>query len=232
MSCSSLLKIVFIMILAGLPCLRAQSKATDLDISNAVLIEQTQGLEAVDKPLETHLQEQATASEETFKENPEEIFEAAVPDEIPFENDDPALDSLATATTEPAVEPVIRYEKTEALEPVLMLRGEPMEEAGENVEKERIRGRIVPEKRNIKRRRFMFRWVLKTDDGRRIPLKSNLQLLTLVRREDLLEGPVMLTGYFIASAINPELKYFKVEKAVPAGDTDDKGEDPAKKKKK
>lgn len=226
---SPVVRLGFILLFAGAGILLAQS-----DISQAVLKEQAQGLEAVDEPLEKHLQEQTDDRDdsvgEAADENPEEIFEAPVPDEIPFEDEASASLNL-NSDLEMAPEPEKFYEKVDALEPVLMLRGNPVVEAGENIKKERIRGRIIPEKRNIKRRRFMFRWVLQTEDGRRIPLKSNLQLLTLVRKEELLDGPAMLTGYFVASAINPELQYFNVEKAVPAGDSDDKEDKEDKSKK-
>jgi hypothetical protein len=197
------------------------------DISEAVIKEQTAGLEASETTLEEHLQEKA--QQEMAMENPEEIFETPAPDAIPFEDgssEEPDL-QVASASEEfvndllPEDEEEKLYEKALALDPVLMLRGNPIEEMSETSRKEKLRGRIIPEKRNISRRRYMFRWVLQTDDGRRIPLKSNLKLLTLVRKEELLDGPAMLTGYFVASALNPELKYFNVENAVPAGDADE-----------
>lgn len=212
------------------------------DISEAVLKEQAVGLEATEKTLEEHLQEksqQEMAQPEISSENPEEIFEAPIPEDIPFEDgaSDESDSQLASASEnfEGAVLPENSqeklYEKTAALEPVLMVRGNPVEEMSENSKKEKLRGRIIPEKRNITRRRYMFRWVLQTEDGRRIPLKSNLKLLSLVRKEELLDGPAMLTGYFVASALNPELRYFNVENAVPAGDADeDKPEKAATKK--
>jgi hypothetical protein len=45
-----------------------------------------------------------------------------------------------------------------------------------------------------------------------------LTLLQTVRKEELLDGLVMLTGYYVESPMNAALKYFVVEKAVPAGD--------------
>ncbi len=212
------------------------------DISEAVLKEQAIGLEATETTLEEHLQEksqQEMAQPEISSENPEEIFEAPIPEDIPFEDGASDESDSQLASGSENLEGVVLlensqeklYEKAAALEPVLMVRGNPVEEMSENSKKEKLRGRIIPEKRNITRRRYMFRWVLQTDDGRRIPLKSNLKLLSLVRKEELLDGPAMLTGYFVASALNPELRYFNVENAVPAGDADeDKPEKSAAKK--
>ncbi|MFZ5949377.1 MAG: hypothetical protein ACOYXC_01630, partial [Candidatus Rifleibacteriota bacterium] len=120
-----------------------------------------------------------------------------------------------------ASEPENLYEKAQSLEPSLMLRGKPVEEVCEADARQRLKGKIVPEKHQIARRRHMLRWVLQTEDHQRIPLKSNLQLLTIVRKEDLLDGPVMLTGYFVKSGFNENLQYFNVEKAVPAGDSEE-----------
>ena len=208
----------------------ASSLLGESDISNALLKEQAQGLEAVEKPLEEHLQEKQKSeleddvevSDPEVSEDPQDIFEAAIPEEIPFEESDEntAFDSANMASA--SVEPEKVYEKAEALEPALMMRGTIVEEVSETAQKERLRGRIVPEKHAVRRRRHMFRWVLQTDDGRRIPLKSNLRLLTFVRNEEILDGPAMVTGYFVASGMNPDLKFLNVEKIVPAGDSDEK----------
>ncbi|MEW6710088.1 MAG: hypothetical protein AB1403_09735, partial [Candidatus Riflebacteria bacterium] len=167
-----------------------------------------------------------------------EIYETPIPDEIPFEDEE---NLNASSPGEIASEPEKLYEKAEPMEPSLMLRGKPIEEVCEADARQRLKGKIVPEKQQINRRRHMLRWVLQTEDRRRIPLKSNLQLLTIVRKEDLLDGPVMLTGYFVKSGFNENLQYFNVEKAVPAGDSEEektaekeksKGKSSEKKKKK
>lgn len=106
------------------------------------------------------------------------------------------------------------FEKAEALAPALMTRGKPEDELSDVNEIKKITGRLVPEKQPLGRRRHLYRWVLKTDDGRRIPLKSNLKLLTEVRNEKMLDGKVNLSGHFIKSGMNQELQYFVVESAT------------------
>lgn len=106
------------------------------------------------------------------------------------------------------------FEKAEALTPALMTRGKPEDDESETSEVKKITGRLVPEKQPLGRRRYLYRWVLKTDDGRRIPLKSNLKLLTQVRNEKMLDGKVNLTGRFVKSGMNEELQYFVVESAT------------------
>lgn len=104
-----------------------------------------------------------------------------------------------------------------------MTRGKPENELSDVNEIKKITGRLVPEKQPLGRRRHLYRWVLKTDDGRRIPLKSNLKLLTEVRNEKMLDGKVNLTGRFIKSGMNEELQYFVVESATFADSTPESG---------
>ncbi|GAB4279912.1 MAG: hypothetical protein Kow0029_24120 [Candidatus Rifleibacteriota bacterium] len=153
-------------------------------------------------------------------------FNATPPPEIEFveESDEAVLND------EIKPEPKKTYEKVDPMEPVLMVRGEPVEQICETSRKEKIKGIILPEKHYIKRRRYVYRWVLETDDGMRIPLKSNLHLLTQVRKEELLDGPVMLSGYYVQSGMNEKLRYFVVESAVPAGDNNQENKMSAKKK--
>lgn len=150
------------------------------------------------------------------EESAEPPSEVAVPDEIPFETDENL--NLESEDGENTEEIKKVYEKIPAMDPTLMVRGSPVEEISETAAKEKLKGTIFPEKHPIRRRKFLYRWVLETSDGKRIPLKSNLKLLTLVRKEELLDGPVLLTGYFVQSGMNENLRYFVVDSAVPAGD--------------
>jgi hypothetical protein len=139
------------------------------------------------------------------------------PDEIPFEESDAIeSESFIFEGIEYEADTEKLYEKVDAMEPTLMVRGKPVEEDDEGRKKERLRGRLTPEKHQLNRRKFYYRWVLKTASGDRIPLKSDLKLLGLVRKEELLDNPVMVTGFFIQSAMNDKLRYFVVERAVPA----------------
>ncbi|MGM0598283.1 MAG: hypothetical protein ACQETH_00580 [Candidatus Rifleibacteriota bacterium] len=166
----------------------------------------------------------ASASIELIR--PEETIATSVviPEEIKFENDSEDIDMISSGSqyleevaSMSLVKPVT-FEKVPALQPALMKSDESLANREEEVKIEKIKGMIVPEKHPVKRRRYLFRWVLKTEDKKRIPLKSNLTLLQIVRKEKLLDGLVMLTGYYVESAMNQVLKYFVVEKAVPAGD--------------
>ena len=151
----------------------------------------------------------------TGTEIPEELeFEKSSEGEIIASSGTDYLEELASMSLVESA----TYEKVSALQPALMMSNESLINQEEEVKIEKIKGSIIPEKHPVKRRRYLFRWVLKTEDENRIPLKSNLTLLQTVRKEELLDGLVMLTGYYVESPMNPALKYFVVEKAVPAGD--------------
>lgn len=106
------------------------------------------------------------------------------------------------------------YEKADALEPLLMLAGTPADDEADAQLSEKVSGKIIAEKKPVARRRHVYRWVLKTEDGRRIPLKSNIKLLQEVRRENVLDSEVSLTGYYVTSGFNDKLRYFVVESVV------------------
>jgi len=147
--------------------------------------------------------------------------------ELGRENTSDIASAALPAPAETASETL--YEKAEALEPQLMLAGTPVEEGDEAQQSEKISGRIIPEKKPITRRRHINRWVLKTEDGRRIPLKSNIKLLQEVRRDNILDSEVSLTGRYIRSGLNEKLRYFVVETVVVL---EDESKDSAAKDKK
>ncbi|MDD3147575.1 MAG: hypothetical protein PHD82_09755 [Candidatus Riflebacteria bacterium] len=122
-----------------------------------------------------------------------------------------SIESAQTASTSEQL-----FEKAEALEPALMTAGKPEEDEADANETQKLSGLVVPEKHPIGGRRHLFRWVLKTDDGKRIPLKSNLRLLSEVRLEKILDGRVTLNGHFVKSPLNKELRYFVIESATVA----------------
>ncbi len=176
--------------------------------------------------------------EEISKQNDSEEIEEVVEEESSEKSNDPDLDEFLQASegtdTENAVEIdeadgqsadsqkddkrsdefVGRFEKVSPLEISLITDGNPEEELNEFSEMQKITGRLVPERRRIGRRSYVYRWVLKGEDGSRIPLKSNLKLLSEVKKEDLLDGYVALTGKFIESGFANELRYFMVESVV------------------
>lgn len=126
---------------------------------------------------------------------------------------------------------VSSFEKPASLEPLLILNGKPVDEINELNSVTRISGRLYPEKKLLGRRKFVYRWVLKTGDSQLIPLKSNLKLLQEVKKENNLDGFVTLTGRFVDSGFKSELKYFVIESLtavdelpIPASQSESKGE--------
>ncbi len=167
---------------------------------------------------EIALEETSPASETVVTDTENEI----IPVQWPDSPEDPEFasgsqqlfsDNTASATRSGGELPGL-FEKAEALAPALMTRGKPEDELSDVDEIKKITGRLVPEKQPLGRRRHLYRWVLKTDDGGRIPLKSNLKLLTEVRNEKMLDGKVNLSGRFIKSGMHEELQYFVVESAT------------------
>lgn len=127
------------------------------------------------------------------------------------------IENAAASGTESLPEEAIgegRFEKADALEPHLLLAGTPADEEAEAQVSEKLSGRIIAEKHPLTRRRHMYRWVLKTADGLRIPLKSNIKLLQEVRRDEILDSQVNLTGKFVHSGYDDKLRYFVVESVV------------------
>lgn len=131
------------------------------------------------------------------------------------------IDDLSAKTTD-EVASVTLYEKADALEPQLLLSGTPADDEDESSLSEKLMGMIIAEKKPLGRRRYVYRWVLKTEDGQRIPLKSNMKLLQEVRRENVLDSEVALTGRFIDSGFDEHLRYFVVESLLVMDE--DKGE--------
>lgn len=127
----------------------------------------------------------------------------------------------ATKLLPEETEPENLFEKADALEPQLMMAGAPVDEQGEAQLNAKIKGRIIAEKKPISRRRHLYRWVLESEDGSRIPLKSNIKLLQEVRRDEILDSQVSLTGKYIASGFKNNLQYFVVESIVVLDDSPD-----------
>ncbi len=187
------------------------------------------------KEVKEESEETANADEAGSATEELPVDNSPLPDEVigeyaVDENDDDGLDleivdeadagAIASAALPPLPEVASEtlYEKADALEPQLLLSGTPVEEGVEGQVSEKISGRIVAEKQPLARRRHLFRWVLKADDGRRIPLKSNIKLLQEVRRDNILDGKVALTGRYIRSGLNDKLRYFVVESLVALDD--------------
>lgn len=96
---------------------------------------------------------------------------------------------------------------SEPLEPVLLTDGKPKSEDDESEKVYTYSGLLIPEKQQVNRKKYMVRWVLKLDDGTRIPLKSNLKLLQEVKKEKNLNDFVTISGKMRTSAMEKDLKY-------------------------
>ena len=116
---------------------------------------------------------------------------------------------------------------SEPLEPVLLTEGKPKSEDDENEKIYTYSGLLIPEKQLLSRKKYMVRWVLKLDDGTRIPLKSNLKLLQEVKKESNLNDFVTISGKMRTSAMEKDLKYL-VPDSVLNGIKLNKSKDSAK----
>ncbi len=99
------------------------------------------------------------------------------------------------------------YDKTEPLEPFLITDAKPKSIDDESEKDYAFTGILIPEKQPLSRSKNMLRWVLQLDDGRRIPLKSNLKLLQEVRKEQNLEDYVSIRGKMRTSSMDKNLRY-------------------------
>lgn len=106
---------------------------------------------------------------------------------------------------------------SEPLEPVLLTYGKPKSSDDESEKVYTYNGILIPEKQPLSRKKHMLRWVLKLDDGTRIPLKSNLKLLQEVRKESNLADYVSVSGKMRTSALEKDLKYLVPDTIVKGG---------------
>jgi hypothetical protein len=105
----------------------------------------------------------------------------------------------------------------EPLEPVLLTEGKPKSSDDESEKVYTYSGLLIPEKQPLGRKKHMLRWVLKLDDGTRIPLKSNLKLMQEVRKENNLDDFVTISGKMRTSAMEKELRYLVPDSVVKGG---------------
>ncbi len=106
---------------------------------------------------------------------------------------------------------------SEPMEPVLLTDGKPKSLDDESEKVYTYSGLLIPEKQPLGRKKHMLRWVLKLDDGTRIPLKSNLKLMQEVRKENNLDDFVTISGKIRTSAMEKELRYLVPDSIVKGG---------------
>lgn len=174
-----------------------------------------------------------TAAADNIEELP--IDDSPLPDQVieEYASDDFAADvASAPEVLVDEVASATLFEKADALEPALMIAGTPEDDEGDAGSSDKINGRIIAEKKPLNRRRHLYRWVLKTADGSRIPLKSNIKLLQEVRRENILDSEVALAGKYVQSGYSDKLRYFVVESVVILDEVTSESDDKAAGKKK
>ena len=108
-------------------------------------------------------------------------------------------------------------EMADPLEPVLLTEGKPKSMDDESEKVYTFSGLIVPEKQLLSRKKYMLRWVLKLEDGTRIPLKSNLKLMQEVRKESNITDFVTISGKMRTSAVEKELRYLVPDSITKGG---------------
>lgn len=107
------------------------------------------------------------------------------------------------------------FDKSEGTEPQLIQDAEIVtKETDEDRKKERVEitGRLAIEEHPVARRRMLRRWVLKTAEGERIPLTSNYELLSAVKKAGIPDETVKVTGRWTVSSAEPRLKYLTAER--------------------
>lgn len=112
-----------------------------------------------------------------------------------------------------------KKDKPESLEPFLITDGNPALDQAEITRLVKLRGYIYPETHPITKRKHLFRWVIKVDDEKRIPLRSSLKILQEVNDESLFESELELMGRYQTSPLNKNLKYFIVDSISKAPQT-------------
>ena len=189
--------------------------------------EESENAEMSEETEEVLYEDNPTAKEYTEKDLPHDDGSEPLPDMLPIieqtASETSEIASLELPDQEKAFKPQKKksrkkrkkeepkYEKLEALEPMLLEDGDPTKDESEADRVIKLAGRIVPEMQAVSRRKQMFRWVLKQDDGNKIPLRSNIKIMQEVKKEDLFEKDVELTGHYQTSGMNASVKYFIVE---------------------
>lgn len=189
--------------------------------------EENENAEITEETGEILYEENPSVKEYTEKDLPHDDGSEPLPDMLPIieqtASETSEIASLELPDQEKAFKPQKKksrkkrkkeepkYEKLEALEPMLLEDGDPTKDESEADRVIKLAGRIVPEMQAVSRRKQMFRWVLKQDDGNKIPLRSNIKIMQEVKKEDLFEKDVELTGHYQTSGMNASVKYFIVE---------------------
>ena len=190
-------------------------------INDAVLIEQTDDNILNDDDPE-FASDTAVVSDNEVSEEP--VDNSELPDEIPDYSNlsgEIMVDEDKTSEKEENKSDIVdkkveekeeTFEKTAPIDPVLLTQGKPKSEDDETIKVHTLVGLLVPERQPLSRRKVMTRWVLELEDGSRIPVKSNLKLMQEVKKGDLIDDYVEITGKMRSSGFDKGLKYLIPEK--------------------
>lgn len=126
------------------------------------------------------------------------------------------------AVSMPASSPVPPwpFEKSDGPGPLLIQDAEIVSTGPSGDQKEsraELIGRLAIEEHHVARRKMLRRWVLKTVEGERIPLTSNFQLLSAVKKAGIPDETVKVTGKWTTSTADPRLKYFTGDRFETVG---------------
>ncbi|HEY9072221.1 MAG TPA: hypothetical protein VIV61_18315 [Candidatus Ozemobacteraceae bacterium] len=112
------------------------------------------------------------------------------------------------------------FEKLDGIE-IALIKGAEIVSSGETAAAEEqsaiLLGRLAIEEHYVARKRSFRRWVLKTDEGDRIPLTSNFTLLSAVKAPGMADERVKATGKWVSSATDPRLKFFTADRFEAVG---------------
>jgi len=110
-----------------------------------------------------------------------------------------------------------KYEKKEnwpPIEPFLIavcnFEAEKKEKQESKIE--RLEGRLAVEEHLLGKKKFFRRWVIVMANGDKVPLVSNMNLLTAVKTPGILDGYVLAEGKWRNSPSNKELRFFAPER--------------------
>jgi len=110
------------------------------------------------------------------------------------------------------------FEKLDGIDISLIKGAEIVPSAAAAEEKQAILlGYLVIEEHHVGRKRAFRRWVLKTDEGDRIPLSSNYTLLSAVKAPGIADERVKATGKWVSAAADPRLKFFTADRFEAVG---------------
>lgn len=210
--------VLMILFLALASCLTAETpakpEASATEIASAVPVVITPDVEP-DLLLPSEINSENEESTEfevpvsVIEERPEELETGADP-EIPLLDVPLNTDNLASSTE--IVSPP--GEKHPALEPVLMRGALNVDQAAADVaeKKTELVGQLHLEEHAVQRNRRFRRWVLVLASRARVPLVTTLKLLELLKKGEFFDEEVKVSGSFIDSPSNPNLRFLVVDK--------------------